>query len=129
LEKFDAIGQRREKQKLVFRPGHGEKNMKDQTVEVELDTKGQVAGIRDSEFATPRELGRILATSTQCQECVVKQLFRYAAGRHETAADRIVIGKAYDDFRQSGYRFQELLISLSRWMVFPPGGDDGSSDN
>jgi len=127
FEKFDAIGQRRDKQKLTFRgAAHGEKEAAPVTVELELDTHGQVAGISDSAFSTPRELGRILAGSKQCQECVVKQLFRYAAGRHENAADRVIIGKAYDDFQRSGFQYQELLVALTRWMIFPPGADDGS---
>ena len=29
----------------------------------------------------------------------MKQLFRYAAGRHETAADREVIRRSFEDFR------------------------------
>jgi hypothetical protein len=60
---------------------------------------------------------------------VVKQLFRYAAGRHETAADRVAIRKAFEEFRRSGFLFQELVISLSRWVIFPPGGDDGGSSH
>ena len=43
--------------------------------------EGLVAGIPDSEFTSPRELGEILAKTPQCQECVVKQVFRYMAGR------------------------------------------------
>jgi hypothetical protein len=130
FEKFDAIGQRREKQKIVFRAARGEKDEGPTSVELDLDTSGQVAGLKDSAFSSPLELGKILAASTQCQECVVKQLFRYAAGRHENSADRVVIGRAYKDFRDSGFRFQELLVSLSRWMVFPPsGGTDGISSH
>jgi len=105
FEKFDAIGQRRDRQKLVFRPSRAEKGAPESTVELDLDTSGQVAGIPDSAFASPRDLGRILAGSAQCQECVVKQVFRWAAGRHETAADRLVIRKAYEQFRASGFRF------------------------
>lgn len=125
FEKFDAIGQRREKHTLVFRSGRGEKEAPPQKVELALDTTGSVAGLKDSAFSSPRELGKILASSTQCQECVVKQVFRYAAGRHENAADRVVIRKAFEDFRRSGFLFQDLLVALSRWMIFPPGGNDG----
>jgi hypothetical protein len=129
LEKFDAVGRHREKQTLTFRPAHGERNTKPSSVQVDIDTTGHVAGIRNSEFSSLPGLGKILAGSAQCQECVVKQLFRYAAGRHETAADRVVIRKAFDDFRRSGFLFQELLVSLSRWVIFPPGGDDGVSSH
>jgi hypothetical protein len=125
LEKFDAIGQQREKQTIVFRSARGEKEAPPEKVELPLDTTGEVAGIKDSAFSSPRELGKILAGSSQCQECVVKQLFRYAAGRHETAPDRVVIRKAYEDFKKSGFLFQDLLVSLSKWMIVPPGGDSG----
>jgi hypothetical protein len=35
-------------------------------------------------FRRPRELGAVLAKSPQCQECMVKQYFRYTAGRMDT---------------------------------------------
>jgi hypothetical protein len=57
-------------------------------------------------------LGEILAGSRQCQECVVKQVFRYLAGRHEMAADEPPISRALADFQKSGFHFKELLISL-----------------
>jgi hypothetical protein len=130
FEKLDAVGRFREKQTIVFRPARGEQNTDGPTrVALDLDTTGHVAGIRDSEFSSVPGLGKILATSAQCQECVVKQLFRYAAGRHETAADRVAIRKAFEEFRHSGFLFQELLVSLSRWVIFPPGGDDGGSSH
>jgi hypothetical protein len=120
LEKYDAIGQRREKLKITFFPGHGEKEEKTETVELNLDAQGFIAGIANSNFTTPRELGNVLAQSRQCQECVVKQLFRYAAGRRETPNDRRVIEKAYDEFKGSQFQFQELMVSLIKWMVFSP---------
>lgn len=129
FEKFDAIGRHRDKQRVVFRPARGEKDTPDVTVDLDLDTSGHVAGIKESAFSTPRQLGKILAASPQCQECVVKQLFRFAAGRHETISDRIAIRKAYEDFQRSGFLFQELLVSLSRWMIYPPEGAHGSGNN
>ncbi len=124
FEKFDAIGQRREKLHLTFpQTGHGADPDKDvaQPVDLELNTEGSVAGIRDSRFTSPRELGNILAGSTQCQECVVKQLFRYATGRKDTAADRPVIREAFEVFRSSGFRFQELMVALMKATTFTPG--------
>ncbi|HYO82119.1 MAG TPA: DUF1592 domain-containing protein [Bryobacteraceae bacterium] len=126
FEKFDAIGRRQEKQKLTLRAERGEKDEAPVTVELALDTTGEVAGIAGSAFSNPRELGNVLARSEQCQECVVKQLFRYAAGRHETAADRVVIRQAFEDFRKSGFMFDELLVALSKRMLFPQGATHGS---
>ena len=69
-------------------------------------------------FSTPRELGRILAASEASQRAIVKQLFRYAFGRHETAGDESVIDAALGDFRNANYRFRELIISLVTSRLF-----------
>ncbi|MEO7653500.1 MAG: DUF1592 domain-containing protein, partial [Bryobacteraceae bacterium] len=114
FEKFDAIGGRRDQLRIRFVPGRKEKNKETRTVDVPLDTSGSVAGIPDSGFSSPRELGRVLADSRQCQECVVKQLFRYGFGRPETPADRPVIDRAYSRFRDSQFRFKEIMLSLVR---------------
>ena len=45
---------------------------------------------------------------------MVKQYFRYVSGRAETPADMPLIRKVLDDFRQSNFHFQELMISLVR---------------
>ena len=79
-----------------------------------MDTKGWVAGIPDSNFSSPRDLGMILAKTPLCQECMVKQYFRYITGRMETPSDFPLIRKVFEDFRQSNFQFQELMISLVR---------------
>jgi hypothetical protein len=126
FEKFDAIGQRREKLKLTFGQtfGEGEKraDRKVTTVELDLDTSGQVAGLPNSVFQTPKELGAVLAASAQCQECFVKQYFRYVAGRTETPADRPLIRSVLEDFKRSDYKFRELIISMVRAREFPGQG-------
>jgi hypothetical protein len=114
LEKFDATGARRDQFSLQFRaakPGGG-RGMAPKTVNLDIDTDGNVAGIPYSRFSSPAQLGAVLAKSAQCQECVVKQYFRYLAGRLETTADRPLILKAAGDFRNSQFRFQELMVSL-----------------
>jgi hypothetical protein len=79
-----------------------------------MDTKGWVAGIPDSNFSSPRDLGAILAKTPMCQECMVKQYFRYITGRMETTADFPLIRRVFEDFRKSNFHFQELMISLVR---------------
>jgi hypothetical protein len=59
-------------------------------------------------------LGAVLAASPQCQECIVKQYFRYVTGRTETPADRPLIRKVLEDFRKSNFQFKEMIISLMR---------------
>jgi hypothetical protein len=115
LEKFDAIGQRRDKLKLTFGQVFGEAKRAaavTSTVEVPLDTTGQVAGLPNSAFSSPKELGGVLAASPQCQECIVKQYFRYVAGRTETPADRPLIRRVLEDFKRSGFQFREMVISM-----------------
>lgn len=117
FEKFDAIGQRRDRLKLTFGASSGESKTprpKVATVELDLDTKGHVAGIPDSGFTSPKELGAVLAASPQCQECIVKQYFRYVTGRTETPADRPALRRVFEDFRNSRFRFKELIVSLMR---------------
>jgi hypothetical protein len=121
FEKFDAVGARREKYKLLFRSGyHGDgKRQPPKSVELPMDTNGWVAGIPDSHFSSPRELGPMLAQAPQCQECMVKQYFRSIAGRMETPADYPAIRRVLDDFRNSQFRFKEAIISLVRNREFP----------
>ena len=113
LEKFDAIGRHREKLTLTFRPGRKEKQTEPTKAELPLDTSGEIAGIPNSGFHSPKELGRVLSESPECQQCVVKQVFRFAFGRPETAADRPVIEAAFDRFRNSQFRFKELMVAMA----------------
>ena len=115
LEKFDAIGMRREQHKLLFYPsGHGvaARRAKPKEVLLDIDTTGFLAGVQDSPFNSGRQLGAILARTPECQECVVKQVFRYMAGRQDTPADRPLLASALTDFRNSQFKFKELMISL-----------------
>jgi len=113
FEKFDSIGQRREKLELTFREGEGEgRKASGKKLQIELDTSARVEGIPNSTFSSPRELGKILAGNEVCQQCVVLQYFRYVAGRMETVADRPVIRRVFEDFRTSGFHFQELIMSM-----------------
>ena len=59
-----------------------------------------------------------MADSHACQECVVKQVFRYAFGRLETPSDLETIKNAFTAFRESGFRFKELLVALVRSPQF-----------
>jgi hypothetical protein len=125
FEKFDAIGMRREKLKLLFYPnltGVAARRAKPKEIELELDTKGFVAGIQGSEFQSPRELGELLAKTPQCQECMVKLVFRYMAGRLDTPADRPVLNRALEAFRKSDFHFQELVVALIKAREFPDTG-------
>ena len=118
LEKFDAIGQKREQQVITFVSDHPKKGERPKKVAVPLDARGTVLGVPRSDFTSPAELGSILAAAPKCQECVVRQLFRYAYGRKEAGADRETIGKAAEVFRGSQFRFQELMMFLAKSLAF-----------
>lgn len=135
LERFDAIGARREKFQLEFagaRNGQGGNRSRRETkkVDLEIDPAGYVAGVAGSDFRSPSQLGSVLARSEQCQECIVKQYFRYVAGRIETPADRPLIRRVYDEFRQSDFRFKELIAALMRARAtLPHGGTENVASN
>jgi len=113
FEKFDSVGARRDKLTLEFRePGEGEKGVV-KTVSVDLDTNGNIAGIPDSKFTSPADMGPILAKSSQCQECIVKQYFRYSAGRREGPADLPLIRQALQRFQASQFQFKELILAIT----------------
>jgi hypothetical protein len=107
---------------MFFGDQHNARQAKPKLVELDLDTAGWVAGIENSNFSSPKQLGAVLAHSPQCQECIVKQYFRYTAGRSDTPGDRALIRKVTEDFRQSDFRFKELLISMTREREFPSVG-------
>ena len=119
LEKFDAIGARRDKFTLQFFTGSEERRRLSKSLDLNIDSSGTIAGIPDSQFSSPAELGAVMAKSPQCQECMVKQYFRYTLGRMETPADRPAISKLTDDFRGSQFHFKELIVSLARLREFP----------
>ncbi len=119
FEKFDAIGKRREKQTIKFFPDRKAKDQTPKTVTLDLNTSGKVSGLANSDFRTPVELGQILANSRDCQECIVKQLFRYAYGRRETDADQKIISGASAAFRDSQFRFKVLIMFLARSLALP----------
>lgn len=107
FERFDAIGQYQKKQKVMVMPP--DRRMRPTRLEIEIDPSASVNGIPNSNFTSPKELGRILADSPICQECMAKQLFRYAFGRGETAADQPLIKAGVEAFRNSGFHWKDLM--------------------
>jgi len=123
FEKFDPVGVRREKFFFASPAVKAEdKPTTKKAWELDIDSTGFVAGVAGSNFTSPAALGSVLAQSAQCQECVVKQYFRYTLGRLETAADRPMIRKMTEDFRRSQFRFKELISSLMLSRENPNSG-------
>jgi len=120
FEKFDAIGQYQEKQIVMVPPP--DRKLRPTKLALDIDTSAKIAGMPNSDFSSPRQLGRILAASRECQECMVKQLFRYAYGRHETSEDSEAIARAYEIFRSSGFRWKELMVHFAATLPAEPPG-------
>ena len=116
FEHFDAIGQYRE-QEMIRLPGRrggggGGGRGGPPPVPLEIDARGEIAGLPNSNFSGARQLGAILAESPVCQECIVRQMFRYSYGRLETAADEKTIDELYGQFKASGFKLKRLLVAL-----------------
>jgi hypothetical protein len=120
LEKYDAVGAWRDQEIVDIYAGAGE-SRRSKPVSVDITATGEIAGIANSTFGDSRTLGRVLASSPVCQDCVVKQMFRFAFGRAETASDRATVTGTAATFRNSGFKFKELLISLVRSPQFLEG--------
>ncbi len=122
LENYDAIGRWRDTELIELRDPDDDRAVK--TLELPIDSTGELAGVANSAFSEPPQIGKVLATNRGCQECIVKQTFRYAFGRVETAADRETVRRTFAAFRESGFRFKELLVALVRSPQFLEGVDD-----
>jgi hypothetical protein len=118
LENYDALGRWRDSEALEFETGRRTPPKK---VELPIDSTGEIAGLANGAFTEPKQIGRLLADSRACQECIVKQLFRYAFGRVEGPADRETIKTAFAAFRESGFKFKELIVALVRSPQFLEG--------
>ncbi len=120
FEQYNAIGAFQKKMVLQFSGARGDEGRGRRTTikELDLDPSGYIQGIEGSEFSTPRELGRLLAESKTCQKAIVKQLFRYAFGRQETVNDQLLIEALLVKFRDSGFRFRELMVALVSSELF-----------
>ena len=123
LESFDAVGRFREHETILIESPTGNRRA-DKKIDLDLDTRGEIAGIPNSTFSDARQLGDILSHSRVCQECMVRQIFRYAFGRLENASDEETIHQLYTTFRDSGFHFRDLLIGLVRSPQFLAGLED-----
>jgi hypothetical protein len=112
LEGFDAIGRARSKETILIN-GSDPNRATPRKFDLPLETSGEIAGLPDSAFSDSKQLGRILAESPVCRQCIVRQIFRYANGRLETASDKETIQNLFARFRDSGFHFKELLIALA----------------
>jgi hypothetical protein len=101
FENFDAIGRFRLEES-------------NQTI----DASGEVFGATDAglggKFTGVRELAEKLATSSQAQNCLATQWFRFASGRSEGLPDSCSLATLHDAFSRSGGDLVELVIGMTQ---------------
>lgn len=82
---------------------------------VAVDASGELVGTdADGTFTGLPELGARLAGSGQAQACFAAQLFRYAFGRPEAAADGCVLDALKARGAATEWSLIELLVALAR---------------
>ena len=69
-------------------------------------------------FADAVALGNILAASPQVQECLARQVMRYALNRWDTAEDAHSIGSARDAFQAGGLDIRTLMANVAMTRTF-----------
>lgn len=74
-------------------------------------------------FAGAQELGVRLKAHAGAPPCLVRNLFRHAAGHIETPGESVEIEELDVAFADSGYRMQELLVELVASPAFRLVGD------
>jgi hypothetical protein len=69
-------------------------------------------------FSDAVALGNILAASPQVQECLARQLMRYALNRWDTAEDAHSIASARDAFQAGGFDIRTLMANVATTRTF-----------
>jgi hypothetical protein len=84
-----------------------------------IDDSGEV---QDSDVQGPfvgaAQLGQKLAQSTDVENCVVVSWFHYGYGRAETTDDQCVLSSLRQQFQGAGYKFQDLVVALTKTPAF-----------
>jgi hypothetical protein len=103
FEHYDGIGQWRDQQNGKV-----------------IDATGEVIKTDDidGEYDGAIELASALAGSTQVQECVASQWFRFAYNRTVTPEDTCSIEQLNDVFVSSNFNVKELLVALTQTNAF-----------
>ncbi len=84
-----------------------------------IDASGMIAGVGNAlRFSDAGELGSRLASAPEARACMVKQWFRYALKRRETAADDPSVQVATRRFEMTGGNLRELIIAVATSDAF-----------
>lgn len=93
---------------------------RDQENGIDVNVNGDLVGTRDidGKFNGAVELGARLAQSSQVQQCVATQWFRYGFGKTETDADSCALKPIVDAFVESRGDMKKLLTVLVKSDAF-----------
>jgi hypothetical protein len=85
-----------------------------------IDAGGNLVSTRDADgaFDGVRELGQILAQSSEVQECLARQWFRFALGRFERDVDECTLQRLMAAFEAAGSDLRALPIALATSDAF-----------
>lgn len=76
---------------------------------MDIDPSGTVLG---QPVADAKALGEFLSNSPQVQQCVVRQLIRYANGQREVFEEEPLVVELTKTFREEGNRIKPLLLAF-----------------
>jgi hypothetical protein len=105
---------------FIFEHYDGVGQWRDQQNGMDIDAVGQVVQTDDidGDYDGAIELASALAGSTQVQECVSSQWFRFAYNRTVTQEDSCSVQQLNDVFRASNFNVRELLVALTQTNAF-----------
>jgi hypothetical protein len=85
-----------------------------------IDAQGWIVGTQDInvDFDGAIELGEILGTSREVQECVATQWFRFGQKRLESEDDDCTVQSLQQAFVESGANILELMVSVTTTDAF-----------
>jgi hypothetical protein len=83
-----------------------------------IDPSGQ---LDDVPFADAAQLGQVLRDHPEVPGCLVRQLFRYVAGRHELESEETLLAGLERRFAMQGYHIPALFQDLAKnpWFTLP----------
>ncbi len=105
---------------FIFEHYDGVGQWRDQQNGIPIDAIGEVVQTDDidGEYDGALEFAAALAGSTQVQECVSSQWFRFAYNRTVTEEDSCSVDQLNDVFRSSNFSIRSLLVALTQTNAF-----------
>ena len=105
---------------FIFEHYDGVGQWRDQQNGKSIDATGEVIQTDDIDgvYDGAVELADALAGSTQVQECVASQWFRFAYNRTVTQEDSCSVEQLNDVFRASNFNVKALLVALTQTNAF-----------